>query len=196
MKSNLKDLAMLDVAEALIKENGKPMSLDDIIKKICEIKGIAEDDANKLTQLYMDLTQSAKFVYSGNNEWDLKERNLELWDKDGYAFVTADEIEAAEEEEEDLEFTEFVFDEKEEAAEDDDDEDENEAEEQSEEEKRKKAEEEKERKEEEAYIEVELDTKSTDDDDVDDASGIEFDEYDEDDYNDIMDDYEDMYDDD
>ena len=175
-----KDLAMLDVAEALLKENKKPMSIDDIIKNVSEIKGIDPEDYDRLTQLYMDITQSAKFVYSGNNEWDLKERNLELWDKDGYAFVTPDDIESVEEDEEDLEFTEFVFEEKEE----------------DEEIRKKKAEEEKERKEEEAYIEVELNTKSTDDDDVEDDIDLEFDEYDEDDYNDIMDDYEDMYDDD
>ncbi len=200
MKDSLKNLAMLDVAETLLKENNKPMSIDILIKKVSEIKGIDAEDYDKLTQLYMDITQSAKFVYSGNDEWDLKERNLELWDKDGYAFVTAAEIEEAEEEEDDLEFTEFVFEEKEETPEEKDDEededDEDDEEIADEIERKKKAEEEKERKEEEAYIDVELPIKSTDDDDVDDDIDLEFDEYDEDDYNEIMDDYEDMYEDD
>ncbi len=193
MKDSLKDLAMLDVAEALLKEHGKPMSIDTLIKKVCDIKGIDEEDYNKLTQFYMDITQSAKFVYSGQNEWDLKERNLELWDKDGYAFITPDDIEDSEEEEEDLEFTEFVFEEKEEEPEAEDEEDEEEEDDIDEEAKKIKEEEEKARKEEEAYIEVELPIKSTDDDDDID---IEFDEIDEDDYNEIMDDYEDMYDED
>lgn len=195
MKNSLKDLAMLDVAEALLKEHGKPMSINELIANVCKIKNIDAGDYNKLTQFYMDITQSAKFVYSGNDEWDLKERNLELWDKDGYAFVTPDEVEEVEEEEEDLEFTEFVFEEKEEEPEVEEDEDEETEEEETLDEaaKKKKAEEEKERKEEEAYIEVELDTKSTDDDD---GVDIEFDDIDEDDYNEIMDNYEDMYDED
>jgi DNA-directed RNA polymerase subunit delta len=54
---------------------------------------ISLEDVDKLTQLYMDITQSAKFVYCGEDQWDLKERNLELWDKDGFAFVQAEEIE-------------------------------------------------------------------------------------------------------
>lgn len=191
--NDLKNLAMLDVAEALLKENNKPMSIDTIIQKVVEIKGIDPEDYDKLTQLYMDITQSAKFVYNGNDEWDLKERNLELWDKDGYAFVTPDEVEEVDEEDDDLEFTEFVLEEKEEDEELEEEEDE---EDDDEEIKRKKAEEEQERKEEEAYIDVELSIKSTDDDDVDDDIDLEFDEYDEDDYNDIMDDYEDMYDED
>ena len=196
MKDSIKNLAMIDIAEVLLKENGKPLSIDELIKKVVEIKGIDPEDYDKLTQLYMDITQSAKFVYSGNDEWDLKERNLELWDKDGYAFVSAEEIEEElEEEEDDLEFTEFVFDEKEEVVEEEEDDEDDE--ELTDEEKRlKKAEEEKERKEEEAYIEVELPIKSTDEDDVDDDIDLEFDDYDEDDYNEIMDDYEDMYDDD
>ena len=55
----------------------------------------------------------------------LKERNLEMWDKDGYAFVTPDQDE--EDVEDDLDFTEFTLDDVEEQeVEVDDDEDEDE----------------------------------------------------------------------
>ena len=129
----------------------------------------------------MDITQSAKFVYCGDDQWDLKERNLDLWDKDGYAFVHAEDIE--EDTEEDLDFTEFVLEEEVEA----------EAEEDEEESDEEDLDEE--IKEEKEYIDVELPVKSTDDEDIDEPE-IEFDddEYDEDEYNDIMDDFEDMYD--
>ncbi|RJX26281.1 MAG: DNA-directed RNA polymerase subunit delta [Acholeplasma sp.] len=184
MSDKLKTLAMLDVAEALLKESGKPLSIQDIMRSVAEIKEIPLDNIDKLTQLYMDITQSAKFVYCGDDQWDLKERNLELWDKDGYAFVHAEEIE--EDTEEDLDFTEFVLEEEEEedVVEEDEDEEEDKVtvvDEEIEEEKE--------------YIDVELPVKSTDDEDVDEPE-IEFDdeEYDEDDYNEIMDDYEDMYD--
>ncbi len=183
MNENLKSLAMIDIAEQLIKNHKGPMAIQELIQKIRDIKEMAVDDIDRLTQLYMDITQSAKFVYCGDDKWDLKERNLEMWDKDGYAFVTIDDEE--EDVEEDLDFTEFTLDDVEEKEKEVDADDEEDAEEEDEE-----------IKEEKKYIEVELPIKSTDDDDEDEAE-IEFDnDYDEDDYNEIMDDYEDMYDED
>ena len=183
MSDKMKSLAMLDVAETLLKDSKKPMTIQQLIRSVAEIKDISLEDVDRLTQLYMDITQSAKFVYCGDDQWDLKERNLELWDKDGFAFVQAEEVE--EDVEEDLDFTEYTLEEEEEEVkakvEKDDDEEEEEVDEEI--------------KEEKAYIEIDLPTKSTDDDDGDDDVEIEFDDdYDEDDYNEIMDDYEDMYD--
>ncbi|MDY0295095.1 MAG: DNA-directed RNA polymerase subunit delta [Acholeplasmataceae bacterium] len=182
MSDKLKTLAMIDVAEVLLRESGKPLPIQDIMRSVAETKEIPLEDVDRLTQLYMDITQSAKFVYCGDDQWDLKERNLELWDKDGYAFVHAEEIE--EDTEEDLDFTEFVLEEVDETEveEDDDEEVEEEIDEEI--------------KEEKEYLDVELPVKSTDDEDIDEPE-IEFDDdddYDEDKYNDIMDDFEDMYD--
>ncbi|MCK9235387.1 MAG: DNA-directed RNA polymerase subunit delta [Acholeplasmataceae bacterium] len=186
MDKKLKTLAVIDLVEHILKENQGPMSIYDIIERVKEIKEFANDDNDRKTQLYMDITQSAKFVYMGDDQWDLKEHNLEMWDKDGYAFMTHDSFDDEEDEEEDLDFTDFDIDSLEDLDEeevDDDDDDE------------EKEEEDEEIKEEKEYIDVELPTKSTDDDDEDEAE-IEFDDDDEDDYNEIMDDYEDMYDDD
>lgn len=183
MNDNYKSMAMIDVAEQLIRDHKEPMEIQELVKQIREIKEMSADDIDRLTQLYMDITTSAKFVYCGEDKWDLKERNLELWDKDGYAFVTMDEVE--EDEEEDLDFTEFTLEEVEEEkpkASDDEDDETVEV---------KDKEEVEELKEEKKYIEAPLPIKSTDDDNGDDE--IEF-AYDEDDYNEIMDDYEDMYD--
>lgn len=184
MSRNLESLAMIDIAEIILKENKEPLKIKELINKVREIKSVSEDDYERITQLYMDITQSGKFVFCGDDLWDLKERNLELWDKDGYAFVQLDDVEEViEEDDEELEFTEFNLEDIEEDVEDEDDEEDDEDVDKDE------LEEEKE------YIAVELDIKSTDDDDVDDSE-IEFDDedYDEDDYNEIMDDYEDMYD--
>ncbi|QWB96083.1 DNA-directed RNA polymerase subunit delta [Mycoplasmatota bacterium] len=190
MNQNLELLAMIDIAEIILKESNEPLEIKEIIKKVVEIKKISENDFEKITQLYMDITQSGKFVFCGEEKWDLKERNLELWDKDGYAFVKLenhDDVEEADDDEE-LEFTEFNLEDIQEE-EVEADEDEEEAEEVIDETEKEAL------KEEKAYIEVELPIKSTDDD-VDDDVEIEFDgnDYDEDDYNEIMDDYEDMYD--
>jgi DNA-directed RNA polymerase subunit delta len=176
---DLKKLAMIDIAEEIVKHHGEAIDMDELLKKVGDIKNIEEDDFDRITQLYMDITQSAKFVFCGDNKWDLKERNLELWDKDGFQFVQAEEYE----DDDDLDLEEYELeDEKPFELEDDDDDDEEKEEELDEEVIEAKE-----------YIEVELPIKSTDDDDEDEPE-IEYDDYDEDDYNEIMDDYEDMYD--
>ncbi len=188
MSQNLKSLAMLDIAEIIIKESSEPLHIKEIIKKVSEIKEIPEDDYTRAAQLYMDITQSGKFVFCGEEKWDLKERNLELWDKDGYTFDKYEDVEAeeVEEDEEELEFTEFNLEDLEEE-EVEEEEEEEELDETLDEEDKQALKEEKE------YIEVELPAKSTDDD-IDEDPRSEFTDYDEDDYNKIMDDYEDMYD--
>lgn len=176
----LKTLAMVDVAYELLKESDKPLAIQDLFKEIAEIKEISLDDVEKLTQLYMDITTSAKFVYCGDDKWDLKEGNLHLWDDDGSSFI---EVNEEDEDEEVIEVDLSVFDDEEDEEDlefvDDEEEDEDLDEE------TKEA-----IKEEQEYIDEALPLQSTDDDDVD----FDADDYDEDDYNKIMDNYEDMYD--
>ena len=174
MSKKLETLAMVDIVEELLKESKRPIAIQELFKQIAEIKGIELDDIDKLTQLYMDITQSAKFVYCGDDKWDLKEGNLHLWDDDGSAFIVVEE-DIDDLLEEDL----AIFDEEEIEEEEIFDEEEDLDEETKEE-----------IKEEKEYIEIDLPLTSTDDDDVD------FDavDYDEEEYNEIMDDYEDIYD--
>lgn len=180
-KETLKNLAMVDVAYEILKDSDKPVAIQELFSQIAEIKEIQLDDIDKLTQLYMDITQSGKFVYCGDDKWDLKEGNLHLWDDDGSSFIEVTE----DDEDEVIEVDLSVFDDEEEDEEegfvelDEEDEDEDLDEE------TKEA-----IKEEQEYIDVELPLTSTDDDDVD----FDADDYDEDDYNKIMDNYEDMYD--
>lgn len=177
-KETLKNLAMVDVAYELLKASSHPIAIQELFKQIAEIKEIPLDDVTKLTQLYMDITQSAKFVFCGDDKWDLKEGNLHLWDDDGSSFIEITE----EDEEEVIEVDLSVFDEEEDEEEVifDDEEEDDELDEEA-----KEA-----IKEEQEYIDVGLPLQSTDDDDVD----FDADDYDEDDYNKIMDNYEDMYD--
>lgn len=192
MNDKYKSMAMLDIAIQVLKENKGPMTIHDLIHKVAEFKDFDPDNIDRITQFYMDLTQSAMFVYCGDDQWNLKDGNLELWDQDGFAYANEHPIEDEDEDiEEDLDFTEFNLEDVEaerakNAKKADDEDDEEDA---------KEEEEDEEIKEEKKYIDVELPIKSTDDDDDDDEPEIEFDrEYDEDDYNEIMDDYEDMYD--
>lgn len=182
-------LSMLELAEAYIREQKAEKSIKDIIEYVFTNKSVNKEDAELVARFYMDLTTSGKFVFCGEDKWDLKENNLEYWDKDGHAFVT--ESEPLEEEvEEDLDFTEFNIDDislpSEEKVVVEEEEEDVEIVDLDDEEKEAL-------KEEEEYIDVEISLKSTDDDDVD----VDFDDedYDEEDYNEIMDDYEDMYED-
>lgn len=189
-------LSMLELAELYLRERNEDTPLQDIINYIFEVKGFDKNDFQKLNAFYLDLTHSAKFVFCGDNLWNLKENNLELWDKEGFAYVG--DVDASEEDvEEDIEFTDFNIDDitlpsEEETAlvEDDDDEDEEEIDIIEDEEEIEAILEEKE------YIDVEISMKSTDEDDGDDVELDFDDDFDDEDYNDIMDDYEDMYDED
>lgn len=189
MSETKRALSMIELAEAFLREQNAETSIKDIINYVFTTKEENLEDVEKVTRFYMDVTTSGKFVFCGEDKWDLKENNLDLWDKDGHAFVT--EAEAIEDsEEEDLDFTEFNIEDIDLPTEDvavlevdDDDSEELDVD----------VDDKEALKEEEEYLDVEISMKSTDDDDVD----VEFDDedYDEDDYNEIMDDYEDMYED-
>ena len=83
--------SMVEIAEEILRSEGKK-NIYDLLETVATLKDISKEDTEKLTQLYIDMTLSAKFVFCGNDEWDLKENNLELWDKDGSYFNTADEV--------------------------------------------------------------------------------------------------------
>src|SRR5690625_2901782 len=87
MSNKYSELAMVDVVEALIKENNKPLKIQEIFSKVAEIKGFGLDDIDRLANLYMNIVESGKFVFMGDDKWDLKEGNLDLWSDDGSAFI-------------------------------------------------------------------------------------------------------------
>lgn len=172
---------MVEIAEEIIRKNGK-QDLNELIKEVNKIKGINSEDEKKAALLYLDMTLSSNFVYCGNNEWDLKENNLELWDKDGSYFMKIDEVDFDEEDEEE----EIVLEDYYSIVEEDLDLDEDKDEDEEEEEKEKVDEEDV-----EALLDDDIPFYSTDDDDIE-SPDLDFDD---DDYHEIMDDYEDMYDD-
>ncbi len=165
--------SMVEIAEEILKSEGKK-NIYDLLETVASLKDISKEDSEKLTQLYIDMTLSAKFVFCGNDEWDLKENNLELWDKDGSYFNTTEEV-VEEEEDDTLTVDDYYIPEEEDLELKDDDEDE---------------------EEEDGIIpdEEEEDDLLLDEEDaivIDDEEDVDFDD---DDYNEIMDDYEDMYD--
>lgn len=182
-KQSYVNKSMVEIAEDILKSEGKK-NIYDLIDQIALLKDISKEDSEKMTQLYIDMTLSAKFVFCGNDEWDLKENSLDLWDKDGSFFNTAEE--AVEEEEEDTLTVE----------------DYNVPEEEEEKKKLKYDDDEDAEDEDDDIIIIDEDELIlTNEDEVvkpvkgkyidEDNDGLDFDD---EDYNEIMDDYEDMYD--
>lgn len=169
-------MPMLNVAKDILKNHEGKMKIMDLMQQTLEAKGLEDKDNEYKTQLYLDITTSSLFVYMGDEEWDLKDRqSLAMYDRDGAEFNTVEDEQSETEDEDILNF------------EDEDEEDENEEEydedEENEEDYDDEDEEDDEDLEHDENGEV-LERYHEDDDD-----------FDEDKYNDYMDDFENMYDD-
>ena len=163
---NTEQMSMVEVAIELMKQKRSPQAIISLINEVLEMKGLDDLDGSLATQLYVDITTSSDFVFCGEGKWDLKSRqSLDVYDRDGSYFNTGEEFE--DEEVEDVNLDDYNIDEEDEA---DDYEDEDE-------------------EDEEDYDDIPLDDDYDPNEDDD-----EQDYLDEEEYNDIMDDYEDMYD--
>lgn len=180
---NVSQMSLLEVAIYLMEQKKTRQSIRALIKEVLEIKGVDDVDGSLATQLYIDITTSSKFVYMGDEEWDLKCRqSLDEYDKDGSAF----NVKGAEFEEEVLDEEEPLdesLDEEDEDYDHEEDEDEydEEDEDEFEEDEDEDAEYDEDEYDEDAIIDGELTERYSEDD------------FNEDKYNDLMDDYEDMY---
>ncbi len=178
---NISQMSLLEVAVKLMEQKRSVQNIKNLIKEVLEMKGLTDEDGEYTTQLYIDITTSSKFVYMGNDEWDLKSRqSLDEYDKDGSAFNSKEDDAFDEDEIDNLD--EEDLDELDDEDEEENDEDSDEYDEDSEED---------EDDEDEDSDEYE------DEDDLDDGEDLErYSEegFNEDKYNDYMDDYEDMYD--
>lgn len=177
---NISQMSLLEVAVKLMEQKRSVQNIKSLIKEVLEMKGITDEDGEYTTQLYIDITTSSKFVYMGNDEWDLKSRqSLDEFDKDGSAFNSkSDEYEEDDEidnlDEDDLDSDDYDEDET-----DEDDLDSDEYEEDDE------------------IDDEDEDSDDYDEDDLNDGEDMERyteEGFNEDKYNDYMDDYEDMYD--
>lgn len=182
----ISQMSLLEVAVQLMEQKRAPQSIRLLIKEALEMKGLEDPDHTLAAQLYVDITTSSKFVYMGNEEWDLKSRqSLDEYDKDGSAFNSKGEEPVSEEDEKEDDL--FIDDDLEEDEDEDDLEDDDEDEDEDEDD----------------YLdddEYEDDEEEDDEDDVDSIIDDDLverydedDDFNEDKYNDLMDDYEDMY---
>jgi DNA-directed RNA polymerase subunit delta len=80
-----KNMSIMELANLILKENNKAMTFMEIFDRIVEEKEISpEEKMEMISQVYADFILSAKFIYVGDDEWDIKGRQaIDLWDKDG-----------------------------------------------------------------------------------------------------------------
>jgi DNA-directed RNA polymerase subunit delta len=81
------ELSYIDVAEEILGSSSDPLDLYDLFDQVvASFPNLSKDENmdNIISNFYNDLTSSAKFVYLGSNHWDLKNKHgVEIWEKDG-----------------------------------------------------------------------------------------------------------------
>ena len=166
---NTEQLSMLEVAFELLNQKKTPQLITTLIQEVLELKGLDDPNGTLATQLYIDITTSSAFVFCGEGKWDLKERQpLEVFERDGSFYNTGEDTEEGEEE---INLDDYNIEDEDDYSSDDDEEyDEDD----------------------EYYDDYDLPLDEIDPNEDDDEVSF----LDEQEYNDIMDDYEDMYEDD
>ena len=190
-----KNQSMVDIVDQYLRETKKPQELSAIVEYVAKEKDFETTDIDRINQLYLDISTSGKYVYIGDNKWDLKERNLEFWDKDGIAFLTDEEKQKLNDTSDDyidLDFSDFDKEEFMKKIENIKDDEEDDDEGMTHEDKEAL-------KEEQEYMDVELPSQNDQEDekvlDINDLD-FDYDELDEEEekYNEAMDEFEHMYD--
>lgn len=74
--------SMIDISYQILLKKQAPMSIQELIKNVCKIKKINSKDIDACLQLYLDIVSSGLFVFCGNDLWDIKKNNLNLWDQE------------------------------------------------------------------------------------------------------------------
>ncbi len=172
-------MSLIEIALEIMESVDTPINIYTLIEETLAKKGIKDEDGSIAAKLYTDITISSKFVYMGDDLWDLKKRqSLKQYDKDGSSFNADLDYE---DEDDDSDNEGYEYETKDDYDEDEDDED----------------------RDEDDEDDLDSDEDSDNEDDYDDSSEDEdydddLDEDEDDDegkYNKIMDDYEDLYED-
>ena len=169
--------SLFEAALEIISKKEGPTNIYDLINETLASKNIDDESGDLAAKLYLDITISSKFVFLGDDLWDLKSRQpLEKFEKDGSDFNSKDDYQKPErkrsdEDEDDYDLSDDDEDEDEiDLDEDEDYEDQNEDDE-----------------------EYEDDLSFEDDEDEDDDDSYDDKDFDEEKYNKYMDEFEDEY---
>jgi DNA-directed RNA polymerase subunit delta len=88
--------SMLETAIGVMKRKRSPQPFMKIYDEVAEELQFSEaQKTDNVARFYSDLSLSAYFVYTGDNNWDLKERQpTDMWDKDASFFIDPEELKA------------------------------------------------------------------------------------------------------
>jgi DNA-directed RNA polymerase subunit delta len=88
--------SMLETAIGVMKRKRSPQPFIKIYEEVVEELGFNDTQKeHNIARFYSDLSLSAFFVYTGDNNWDLKERQpTDMWDKDASFFIDPEELKA------------------------------------------------------------------------------------------------------
>jgi len=88
--------SMLETAIGVMKRKRSPQPFMKIYEEVTEELQFSEaQKTDNVARFYSDLSLSAYFVYTGDNNWDLKERQpTDMWDKDASFFIDPEELKA------------------------------------------------------------------------------------------------------
>jgi len=100
--TDIKQLSLMETAERILSDNKTPMTFLELFKAMSDAKEMTDEEkADIISQFYSDFIVSAKFIYMGDDLWDLKYRqSIDMWDKDGAYYQEFPEYEDESEEEE------------------------------------------------------------------------------------------------
>ncbi|MFW5913513.1 MAG: DNA-directed RNA polymerase subunit delta [Bacillota bacterium] len=90
---DIKEESLVNVAEDILSKSDEPIDLYDLFQKVIDKKGVDKATTDMINRFYSELVSSAKFVYTGDNTWDLKaNQKIDLWDKDGSYYSEYKEV--------------------------------------------------------------------------------------------------------
>lgn len=80
----IEQMSMLEVAEMLMAKKKVAQKFEDLAREVAEVKGFNYDEeTDKIARFYTDLTMSSKFVYCGEESFNLKDReSTDLYEKE------------------------------------------------------------------------------------------------------------------
>lgn len=169
--------SLFEAALEIISKKEGPTNIYDLINETLASKNVEDESGDLAAKLYLDITISSKFVFLGDDQWDLKSRQpLEKFEKDGSDFNSKDDYQkperkrSDEDEDDDYDLSDDEDEDEVDRDEDEDYEDQNEDDE-----------------------EYEDDLSFEDDEDEDDDDSYDDKDFDEEKYNKYMDEFEDEY---
>jgi DNA-directed RNA polymerase subunit delta len=68
------DMAVTDLAYAILKKGGKPMHFKDLISAVMEVKAMVQSNSGRLiAQMHTEINLDSRFIHLGGGEWGLRE---------------------------------------------------------------------------------------------------------------------------